>query len=261
KHTQTLRFPVESSSERLVSAEAIDLIEQILQEKEYRLCSKKYLLNDFAHSDRYPGELINCPADKHSKNYRGYFVYSNDAEDIKAHPFFRGVRWPEIHLRRPPFVPKVKGWEDTRYFDDEEPISDIANSTGVESGARNGAGDGQGLSVLPSNGNAQFLPTPPRSPKPCPLKHYVTTCRHPCVVAGMPPPDEQNKDKKEKGPRKREKKRPRDKVLRDDDLAEKALKLRKRGAFLGYSYRRPKDVIAEMEIERGRSLIATRDYS
>ncbi|KAI5288559.1 hypothetical protein KEM54_005117 [Ascosphaera aggregata] len=262
KHTQTLRFPVESSSERLVSAEAIDLIEQILQEKEYRLCSKKYLLNDFAHSDRYPGELINCPADKHSKNYRGYFVYSNDAEDIKAHPFFKGMRWQEVHLRRPPFVPKVKGWEDTRYFDDEEPISDIANTTVTDGGrGANKAGDCQGLAEVLFNGGNHFPLTPPASPRPCPLKHYVTTCRHPCVVAGAPPPDEHNTDKKEKGHRKREKKRPRDKILRDDDLAEKALKLRKRGAFLGYAYRRPKDMFSELGIERGRSLIAARDYS
>ncbi|KAI5288610.1 hypothetical protein KEM52_001094 [Ascosphaera acerosa] len=239
KHTQTLRFPVESSSERLVSAEAIDLIEQILQEKEYRLCSKKYLLNDFAHSGRVPGELINCPADKTSKHYRGYFVYPDDAEDIKAHPFFRGLRWHELHLRRPPFVPRIKSWEDTKYFDDDEPISDIADSTLTDGGECQGQGPGPA--------------------QPCPLEHHVTTCRHPCVVAGGPPPDDDKADKK--GKKKRERKRPRDIILRDDRVAAAALRARARGAFLGYAYRRPKDIFARLETDRGRALIASRDYS
>ena len=36
----------------------------------------------------------------------------------------------------------------------------------------------------------------------------------------------------------KEKKRPRDKLLRDRDTAPKVLELRKQGAFLGYTYRR-----------------------
>jgi hypothetical protein len=36
----------------------------------------------------------------------------------------------------------------------------------------------------------------------------------------------------------KEKKRPRDRLLRDRDFAPKVLELRKRGAFLGYTYRR-----------------------
>jgi len=36
----------------------------------------------------------------------------------------------------------------------------------------------------------------------------------------------------------KEKKRPRDKLLRDREVAPKVLELRKKGAFLGYTYRR-----------------------
>ena len=50
-------------------------------------------------------------------NIPSYYVYANDAADIKAHPFFRGTRWSELHLAQPPLVPRVKGWEDSRYFD------------------------------------------------------------------------------------------------------------------------------------------------
>ena len=58
-------------------------------------------------------------------------MYSDDADDIKAHPWFRNTDWAQNHNRKPPFVPKVKGWEDTKYFDNE-PVSDIASSSSEE---------------------------------------------------------------------------------------------------------------------------------
>lgn len=51
---------------------------------------------------------------------------------------------------------------------------------------------------------------------------------------------------------KKERKRPRDKLLRDPVLGRKALELRKKGAFLGYTYRRIKPVILDEEALRGR---------
>lgn len=48
----------------------------------------------------------------------------------------------------------------------------------------------------------------------------------------------------------REKKRPRDRVLRDKDARRKVLEIRKKGAFPGYTYRRPK--LVSFEEERGR---------
>ncbi|KAI5310179.1 hypothetical protein KEM55_000800 [Ascosphaera atra] len=276
KHTQTLRFPVERAVERIVSAQAIDLIEQILQEKEFRLCSKKYLLNDFAHSGRYPNELISCPADKTAKDYQGYFVYSNDAEDIKAHPFFRGLRWDELHKHRPPFVPKVKSWEDTRYFDDDEPVSDIVDSSDEDSIEEEKAEDHHEEQEAADDdehrgrGRDPLTPPPTSAPHPrvpltqCRIVHKVTKCQNPCTLAGerspiqVPPSFKQAQP--QSPPRKRDKKRPRDKVLRDPDLYGKALKMRKRGAFLGYTYRRPKDVMADFQQDRGRSFVASRDY-
>ena len=38
----------------------------------------------------------------------------------------------------------------------------------------------------------------------------------------------------------KERKRPRDKVLRDPEVGRKALELRKKGAFVGYTWRRPR---------------------
>lgn len=56
--------------------------------------------------------------DPRYKNVTSYWVYPNDAADIKIHPFFKGTRWNELYMTRPPYIPRVKGWEDTRYFDD-----------------------------------------------------------------------------------------------------------------------------------------------
>ena len=43
----------------------------------------------------------------------------NDAEDIKAHPYFKDVDWNKYLKREitPPFVPKLKNDQDLRYFD------------------------------------------------------------------------------------------------------------------------------------------------
>jgi hypothetical protein len=73
---------------------AKDLICQILREEEERLCSSKYMLNDRA--DR----LSN-------------FMYSDDASDAKAHAFFKGTNWGELHSRNTPF-PAVANYKYSR---------------------------------------------------------------------------------------------------------------------------------------------------
>ncbi|KAK2789545.1 hypothetical protein FQN53_001664 [Emmonsiellopsis sp. PD_33] len=235
KHTQTLHFPMERSSDRMVSAEGIDLIGQILQEREYRLCSRKYMLNDYVHSKRLPGELLNRPADKQSKNYQGYYVYPDDAGDIKDHPFFRGIRWEELHLRKPPFVPKVKSWEDTKYFDEEASISDVEDgSSEASTRAETECVDrGQSPQVMEIGAQTDG----PQGVNPNAKVEFDTNT-----------PAKSHR-------RKKDKKRPRDKILRDDVVGKEALNLRKRGAFLGYTYRRPKDVLLGFENERGRTWV------
>jgi hypothetical protein len=36
-------------------------------------------------------------------------------DEIKAHPFFRGIDWDNIRLRPGPIVPHISGPLDTRY--------------------------------------------------------------------------------------------------------------------------------------------------
>ena len=50
----------------------------------------------------------------------------NGADEIKAHPFFKGVDWEHIReTMKPPFVPEIKNDYDTKYFETfeiEEPF-------------------------------------------------------------------------------------------------------------------------------------------
>ena len=51
----------------------------------------------------------------------------------------------------------------------------------------------------------------------------------------------------ETGKQPRNRKRPRDRILRDLTIASDAMELRKRGAFMGYTYRRPREILASLE--------------
>ena len=49
----------------------------------------------------------------------------NGADEIKKHPFFKGLDWNNIRKMTPPFIPKLKNEYDTSYFDTfktEEPF-------------------------------------------------------------------------------------------------------------------------------------------
>ena len=211
----------------------MELINSLLQEKEHRLSSKKYRLNDWQHSSQLPGQLVERRSDPQAQDYRGHFVYPDDASDIKAHPFFSRTAWDRLHLSRPPFVPDVKGHDDTRYFDEEEPVSDVDDASSQSEGEQlsdKAHEDEEATECLARNVD-DGLQMAMRIPG-----GYGT----PVGGLGMPIHTKTSKMKKEK-------KRPRDRVLRDKELGKIALDLRKKGAFLGYTYRRPKLLSLEGE--------------
>lgn len=43
----------------------------------------------------------------------------NGFEDIKGHPFFKGMKWDDLYNKKikPPFIPRLKNETDTRYID------------------------------------------------------------------------------------------------------------------------------------------------
>ena len=214
----------------------------LLQEKEYRLSSKKYRWNDWQHSTRSPGQLLARRSDPLAQDYRGNFVYPDDASDIKAHPFFSRIVWDRLHLSRPPFVPDVKSRDDTKYFDEEEPVSDVddaSTQSGDEASEHLSADEHETeCAVKRAEGGSASIVV---GVFPDGQVHHPTLNDEKTAIPSPPPPpptitpQAAVKSRKDKN-----KKRPRDRVLRDKELSKIALDLRKRGAFLGYTYRRPK---------------------
>jgi protein-serine/threonine kinase len=204
-----------------VSRNAIDLMMRLLEERQDRLSAKRYRENDWVLRDKAVGtrRVRNIHA-------TGHIVYPNDAEDIKAHAFFRNVQWGTLHLTRPPFVPRVHGDQPiTKYFDDEAEImsaSDHMDSSSYE------APDAPNLQ------EATPIPIPGLS-----------------VEAQLPAYEQLSAAVHKLRRRKKEKKRPRDKLLRDPHVGRAVLELRKKGAFIGYTYRRPMFTLPELEESLG----------
>ncbi|KAE8356496.1 hypothetical protein BDV28DRAFT_145196 [Aspergillus coremiiformis] len=237
-HLQTLHFPVHRHTDRLVSSEASDLINRLLQEKEYRLSCDTYRQNDLLHSRSAARHLLSS-IDPRSRNYRSFYVYPNDAADIKVHPFFRGIKWERLHQCSPPFIPKVKGWEDTRYFEDAEGAVDY-DDISMTTDAQDSADEAEGV-----EGRSN------------PMQNQAESQQDQCSCKEPTPKEKNPSDASPKGrKRHRDRKRPRDKMLRDKRIQKTVLKMRKEGAFVGYTYRRPKAVAMAFAPERGRLYLA-----
>lgn len=167
-----------------------------------------------------------------NQDYAGRYVYPYDAEDIKAHKWFRDIQWDRLHLMVPPFVPNIKSMDDTHYFDEEDPISDFSESVSGPPPTNEEITD----ALRPFNREIQaiakgFVDHPHDSTR---LKKMERE------IDGFKMAEEQKDYLKAfvKHYGRKEKKRPRDKLLRDKDIAPKVMELRKKSAFLGYTYRR-----------------------
>ncbi|KAI0818056.1 kinase-like protein [Xylaria sp. FL0064] len=129
-HEQTFAFPPRP----VVSRRCMDLIASLVCARENRLSSKRYRSRDTGFEQQQQQQhplLISSPArgrGRQPRDGRGRSVYPHDAEDIKAHKWFRDIPWEQLHLITPPFVPRIASIEDTHYFDEEEPISDWSES-------------------------------------------------------------------------------------------------------------------------------------
>jgi protein-serine/threonine kinase len=208
-----------------VSRNAIDLMMRLLEERQDRLSAKRYRENDWVLRDKAVGARRN-----RNLNTTGHIVFPNDAEDIKSHPFFRNIQWSTLHLTRPPFVPRVHGGQPiTKYFDDEAEImsaSDHLDSSSyevIEGLVTHDQPDHHGEDdTTPQAGIKQDVVNPPAQDGFA--KSFQNIRR-----------------------RKREKKRPRDKLLRDPHVGRTVLEIRKKGAFVGYTYRRPRFSLPELE--------------
>ncbi|KAK7565446.1 kinase-like domain-containing protein [Phyllosticta citricarpa] len=214
---------------------AISLIKSLLTDKESRLSSHEYRQNDsnpylVPRHQRHRSFGMPSGSDLRAKS----FVVPDDAREIKEHPFFHGIDWAHLHRCRPPFVPHIRHGQDlTKYFDDEQQIlgssadvdaddADSSRSSVVEAPARVDSVAAAAAAAAGGDNDCVGLMSGVEY-QAGPLEALVG---------------------KGKGKRKvKEKKRPRDKLLRDPYLKKQVLEARKKGAFIGYTYRRPKEVM------------------
>ena len=217
-------------------------------------------------------------------------MFPFDGKDIKAHKWFRGLPWDRLHTLPPPFVPFLERPDDTHYFEDDgSPISDWEESSESSSSSSSPASGGKGEQQ--EEKRSWHLPTPPGTPPPVPLTRkkeiqralgpFLAPIRHMAMawintphdaarlkaidarIAGLPGLGAQERELlatfvRVYG-RKKDKKRPRDRLLRDDATRRVVMDLRKRNAFLGYSWRRmrppaPEDPSAAVEEEYHKEL-------
>lgn len=119
---QSLKFPPRPR----VSREGVNLMERLLCEPEDRIGSEA------SSSVVRPNSLI-------MQERRSGFILPNvgkgksvdGAEFIKAHPWFRGIDWTNIHRQPAPYKPNLSTPEDTRHFDDDIPPEPLAPANGA----------------------------------------------------------------------------------------------------------------------------------
>ncbi|KAI0120299.1 kinase-like protein [Hypoxylon sp. NC0597] len=261
-HKQTFAFPPRP----VVSRRCADLIVNLICEKEVRLSSRRYRYRDI-NPDPSP-----IGRGRHRRGYQdwtGRAVYPHDGEDIKAHKWFRDIPWDRLQYISPPFVPQLSGCEDTHYFDEEEPISDWSESVPETSSEI----EDLALNPLVAGGAVNGFPSPPlprispyRSPeKAADMQAQLAMFpRHVRGVIGQfvsvpydsaklkrmdheidaMAPNAELCDAMKAFVRafgRRERKRPRDRLLRDRNTKGPVLEVRKQTAFMGYTYRRIKE--------------------
>lgn len=225
----------------------------ILKDKEHRLCSKKYMLNDSELSKRSFLQLIASNPEKLHQDYQGYFVFPDDATDIKSHAFFNGISWDHLHLSKPPWIPSVKSRDDTTYFDEDVHISDIddapsTSSIQEEDLLKQEAYENEIAAVYAREARDQEENKGNYDGMQLVNDIIVAENAKLDAVPDAPPHGELAGEKR--GFKAREKRRPRDRILRDKQVAKQVLELRKKGAFLGYTYRRPRRVRLSLENSR-----------
>ncbi|KAF2487416.1 kinase-like domain-containing protein, partial [Neohortaea acidophila] len=219
RHRSTLEFPAAdrwarptTDARRLLappSETAIDLLRGILTDKDMRLSSQRYRHSETRFFGRRPSTGHN-PLARH--------VCPNGAEEIKAHKFFAGIAWSQLHLSSPPFVPRVRENQSiTKYFEDEKDLLSDENS---------------------SYASAKEKLLEARKVQMCEERAQLGDASGAAVPVTMP-----GAGGGAKRPPKKEKKRARDKVLRDPELARTVMEIRKRKAFFGYTWRRPGVVV------------------
>ncbi|CAD0043503.1 unnamed protein product, partial [Aureobasidium pullulans] len=238
------------------SETAINLMKLLLREQDRRLGSAAYT------RCRYPKRHRSAPESS--------VVAANDAEDIKAHPFFSTIHWESLHRSRPPFVPEAV--EDVAmYF---EPEDNLINGIGTSYMSLREKADPKAKPwvnqqlmgpyyerwVAEQRAIEKFRMGFPRWTdkyfEACKKeygdhwegfkRHRINETRNAKLRRGIDLDEEVNQIFGMRGriPR------PKDIILRDPRWKDRVLERRKVGAFLGYTYRSPRYIFPEVGKEK-----------
>jgi len=122
---QALRFP----SRPRVTHEGVSLMQQLLCEPEDRLGSQT------SASVSRPNSMIVQARRSGFMAQPGTTGNVDGANLIKAHPWFRGIDWVNIHRYPAPYRPELRNPEDTRHFDPDIPAEPLAPANGAPADA------------------------------------------------------------------------------------------------------------------------------
>ena len=86
----------------------------------------------------------------------------NGIEDIKNHPFFKGINWNDAEMQKikPPFIPKLKSETDLRYFDTmftEEPINSQQKKEGTRERSRESSNEYTGFTYVTNSVSNELM--------------------------------------------------------------------------------------------------------
>ncbi|CAD0107914.1 unnamed protein product [Aureobasidium uvarum] len=246
-----LRYPAPTDS-------ALALMKDLLREKDHRLGSVSYGPKPCRHLRR------------HHNISEASFVAAGDAEDIKAHPFFKTIRWNTLHRTKAPFIPEPV--EDiAEYFEHEDTfVNDIGTSymslrEKVKPGAEPRANQRllgpyferwqaeqrdiekvqMGIETW-TDANVAACKREKGERWEAFKQTRIKKARERKIQEGRDP-DLEVKQILGCQPRKC---RPKDILVRDVKYGQRVVERRKRGAFLGYTYRSPRYVFPEVGKER-----------
>ncbi|KAF4996462.1 hypothetical protein FDECE_12435 [Fusarium decemcellulare] len=169
-----------------------------------------------------------------STDYSGQYVFPNDAEDIKAHKWFRNLPWDRLQSMPPPFMPHLKSDDDAHYFDESEPLDDWSES--VPSGVFLGSEDVRGLLCgFETHVQEKAMEL---IKKPFDMAKLRGIDRDLDASTDLQPNEKFVLKQFVRFYGHKERKRPRDMLLRDKDTKRVVMEIRKETAFMGYTWRR-----------------------
>lgn len=235
------------------SACAIHLIRSLLQDKSVRLGSARYRQND------------HHPIGRRTHAYKPKFVDANDSQEIKAHAYFKSIDWARLPFETPPFEPLITEDQDAaKYFENEAHILEGYSSSFISLKEKLSphstmreikdiigrhfdqylAEDPEiekirlALENIPEIENAKLYYGP---------GYDVWRARRINDVARWKREEGINPEDEIRGllRAKLERRKPKDKLLADRFEGRQVMELRKKQAFLGYTYRRPQYVFPE----------------